>query len=100
MSPDLVLVVNIVGKLIQLYYRTFLVFFFVCHHNCKVIEVVNDAIFVIWCLFEYMNLVETPNIISELSLEIHCKMGLRFYVSPCILFHILRIFEGGRCPFL
>ena len=63
------------------------VIFPVCHHNCKAIEVASCATLANWCLFEYMNLVETLDIISGRSLETHCNMGLKLYVPPCILFH-------------
>jgi hypothetical protein len=61
--------------------------FLVCHRNCKTIKVVSCATLANWCLFEYMILMETPDIISGRSLKTHCNMKLRLYVPPCILFH-------------
>ena len=60
--------------------HSFGLIFLVCHRNCKAIEVANRATLAIWCLFEYMNLIETTDIISGRSLETYCKMRLRFYV--------------------
>ena len=40
------------------------VIFPVCHCNCKAIEVASHATLANWCLFEYIFLVQTLDIIS------------------------------------
>ena len=67
------------------------VIFPVCHHNCKAIEVASCATLANRCLFEYMTLVETLDIISGRSLETHCNMGLRLYVPSLYSVSLIKV---------
>lgn len=52
------------------------------------IEVTNRALLISWCLVEYIDLLETFDIISRRYLDAYCNMGFSHYLPSCIMkFH-------------
>lgn len=70
----------------------------VCHRYCKAIEVASDALvssyslLAIWCLLEYIDLVETTVIISGSSLDTYCN--LRFRQHVLLLYSIVSLIKA------